>query len=283
MCTSDIFVNLIEKIDTLTFLSSRRQCVQVNGSCSSRETVVPGIPQGTVLRPTLFLLFICDLPECLVNECALFADDTSAYGVGKDSSQLCSTLSLDIKAASNWAKTWAMLFNAEKSEQLSITGKAQNSTSGRKDMETTKLPKLTTRKHLGISVNSTLSWTGHIKSVYISCARKIGMLKRLKRKLHPSAFKRIYRGAIRPKMEHACTEWSGRPTSKLVDLQRIFCRHHNIQLPSLQKKRFDHVALTLFFKVRLHQATNSEHCTSFCLPFILFGKSPTLFQQLTGS
>ena len=71
-----------------SFLSGRRQCVQVNGSCSSWQTVISGIPQGTVLGPTLFLLFI-DLPECLVNECALFADDTSAYGVGKDSSQLC--------------------------------------------------------------------------------------------------------------------------------------------------------------------------------------------------
>ena len=84
-----------------SFLSSHRQCVQVNGSCSSWETVISGIPQGTVLGPTLFLLFINDLPECLANECALFADDTSAYGVGKDSSQLCSTLSLDMKAASN--------------------------------------------------------------------------------------------------------------------------------------------------------------------------------------
>ena len=88
-----------------SFLSSSRQCVQVNGSCSSWETVISGIPQGTVLGPTRFLLFINDLPECLVNECALFADDTSAYGVG-DSSQLCSTLSLDMKAASIGQKRW---------------------------------------------------------------------------------------------------------------------------------------------------------------------------------
>ena len=90
----------------------------------------------------------------------------------------------------------------------------------------------------------------------LNCAGKIGMLKRLKWKLHPSAFKRIYTGAIRPKMEYACTVWSGRPTSKLVDLQRTFCRRHNIQLPSLQK-RFDYFTIALFFKVRIHQAPNS--------------------------
>ena len=149
-----------------------------------------------------------------------------------------------------------MFFNAEKSEHLSITGNAQNSNSCRIDMDTTEIPKVTTRKHLGISVNSTLSWSDHIKSVYINCARKIGILKRLKRKLHPWAIKRIYTGAIRPKMEYMYTVWSGGPTSKLVDLQRTFCRRHNIQLPSLQK-RFDYFTLALFLKVRIHQAPNS--------------------------
>ena len=65
------------------FLTARRQHIQVNGSCSSWETVISGIPQGTVLGPTLFLLFINDLPECLVSECAFFADDTSAYWRGE--------------------------------------------------------------------------------------------------------------------------------------------------------------------------------------------------------
>ena len=64
----------------------------------------------------------------------------------------------------------------KRSEHLSITGNAQNSNSCRIDMETTKIPKVTKHKHLGITVNSTLSWSDHIKSVYINCARKIGML-----------------------------------------------------------------------------------------------------------
>ena len=167
---------------------------------------------------------------------------------------------LDLKAASNWAKTWGMLFNAVKSDHLSITGNAQNSNSCRIDMETTKIPKVTTHKHLGITVNSTLSWSDHIKSVHITgnCARKIGMLKRLKRNLscifqHSNE---STREQFRPKMEYACTVWSGGPTSKLVDLQRTFCRRQSIQLPSLQKW-FDYFTLALFFKVRIPQAAIS--------------------------
>ena len=57
-----------------SFLTDRQQRVRVHGSESSWETVKSGIPQGTVLGPTLFLLYINDLPQSLLNECALFAD-----------------------------------------------------------------------------------------------------------------------------------------------------------------------------------------------------------------
>ena len=59
-----------------SFLERGQQQVLVNGSYSSRETVRSGIPQGTVLGPTLFLLFVNHLPKCLLTDCALFADDT---------------------------------------------------------------------------------------------------------------------------------------------------------------------------------------------------------------
>ena len=89
-----------------SFLTSRRQQVKVNGCYSSWDTVKSGIPQGTVLGPTLFLIFINDLPECISNESALFADDTTTYGMGKDQPTLCKSLLLDLDASSSWASTW---------------------------------------------------------------------------------------------------------------------------------------------------------------------------------
>ena len=235
-----------------SFLTRRQQRVQVNGSYSSWETVKSGIPQGTVLGPTLFLIFINDLPECLSNKSALFADDTTSYAMGKDSRHICSTLSLDMEKATDWAKTWGMLFNAEKSEHLPIT-RSGNSNSHRVDMENITIPKVTTHKHLGITLHRSLKWSHHVNNIYTSAARKIGILRRLKKKLHPLTFKRIYTGAIRPQMEYACAIWSGGPTAKLIQLQRKFCRRHGISLPSLQK-RFDYFTLNLFFKMHIQQA-----------------------------
>ena len=125
-----------------SFLVRRQQQVLVNGSYSSWETVRSGIPQGTVLGPTLFLIFVNDLPKCLSTDCALFADDTTTYAIGRDTQLICTNLSSDISAASNWAQSWGMLFNAEKSERLSISSNGCPD-SNEITMGNTKIPKVT--------------------------------------------------------------------------------------------------------------------------------------------
>ena len=245
-----------------SFLTNRRQQVRVHGAESSWETVKSGIPQGTALGPTLFLIYINDLPQSLSNECALFADDTTAYGLGKLPTTICSSLSLDMNSADDWAKTWGMLFNAEKSEHLSIT--QTSSHSGPLDshvtMRGTRIPRVTEHKHLGVTIHRSLKWTRHINNVYTACARRIGILRRLKKKLHPSTISRIYTAAVQPIMEYACAIWSGGPIAKLVKLQRSFCKCHNISLPPVQT-RFNYHTLMLFFKIRMQLSPqNLQNC-----------------------
>ena len=103
------------------------------------------------------------------------------------------------------------------------------------------------------SINSRLSWQDHIDHVYTDCARKIGILRRLQRKLGSRALRKIFIGAIRPRLEYACPVWSGGNTSKLVKLQELFCCRHQIVLPQLQQ-RFDYHTLVLFFKIKSNSA-----------------------------
>ena len=93
------------------FLSNRLQCVKVNGCQSEWQTPKSGISQGTV---SLVLAFVNDLPLCLHNDCSIFANDTTSYAIGPNINSTCSALLLDPTAASSWAKTWGMFFNAEK-------------------------------------------------------------------------------------------------------------------------------------------------------------------------
>ena len=222
-----------------SFLMDRQQRVRVNGCLSTSKSPKSGIPQGTVLGPVLFLVYINDLPCSISSDCSIFADDTSVYNTGSKPPSICSMLSKDLNYAADWAAEWGMLFNAEKSEHLAISTRKSDITSPHVTMNGTQIPQVTSHKHLGVNFNNTLSWQQHVDKVYTSCARRIGMIRRLRRKLHPVVLKRIYLGAVLPKLEYACPVWCGGPTQKLIKMHANFCRRNGTALPSLQT-RFDY-------------------------------------------
>ena len=94
------------------FLNDRRQKVAINGQNSSELPVTSGIPQGSVLGPTLFLAYINDLPKSVTFHTSLFADDTSIYKV-VNSAQQKDSFQSDIKALETWTCEWCMKFNVD--------------------------------------------------------------------------------------------------------------------------------------------------------------------------
>ena len=83
------------------FLRNRKQRVVLNGQCSSWADVNAGVPQGSILGPLLFLIYINDLPDGLKSECKLFADDTSLFSVANDINTSASDLNKDLEKIGN--------------------------------------------------------------------------------------------------------------------------------------------------------------------------------------
>ena len=240
------------------FLQSRKQCVQIDGQKSSWQVTKSGIPQGTVLGPTLFLIYINDFPSCIDNDVSIFADDTTVYTIGLPINQNATAISLtaDLNNADLWARIWGMLFNADKSEILSIRSQRAAASLQESDpvihpisMNGVRVPACQKHKHLGVVINNSLSWSDHIDDVFTKCARHVGIVNSLRKKLSKRCLTRIYKGYIRPRLEYACAVWSGGNTSKLLKLQQKFCRQHQVQLPNLSN-RFKFHTLTLFYKIR---------------------------------
>ena len=108
MGVSGQLLNLLEN-----YLTNRHQRVLLNGQNSAWAPVLAGVPQGSILGPLLFLIYINDLPNGLKANAKLFADDTSLFTIVKDKQESADILSNDLLTISKWAFNWKMLFNPD--------------------------------------------------------------------------------------------------------------------------------------------------------------------------
>ena len=99
------------------FLINRKQRVVLNGQCWSWVDIRAEIPQGSVLGPLLFLIYVNDLTNGLKSECKLFADDTSLFSVAHDLNASASDINNDLKLISDWTFQWKKNFNPDPSKQ----------------------------------------------------------------------------------------------------------------------------------------------------------------------
>ena len=105
-------LNLLED-----FLKERKQRVVLNGQVSTWKNINAGVPQGSILGPLLFLIYINDLTEGLTTNVKLFADDTSLFSVVHDTQTSANDLNKDLKIINNWAFQWKMNFNPDPTKQ----------------------------------------------------------------------------------------------------------------------------------------------------------------------
>ena len=187
------------------FVIGRIQQVLLDGTHSSTCDVDSGVPQGTVLGPLLFLIFINDLPEYVTSNARLFADDCLLYRVinnNNDQHQLQN----DIQQLEIWEKKWQMQFNADKCLTIHLTKKRKtaefNYTLHNYIPEVTK-----DSKYLGVTFSSNLSWNSHINNISAKANRTIGFLRR---NIHSC-----------PSIEYASSVWDPYTRNNIQQLEAI--------------------------------------------------------------
>lgn len=195
------------------FLANRKQRVVINGNASDWSNVISGIPQGSILGPILFIIYINDLPEIVDSTCRLFADDTKLYKVINNNTDQTS-LQDDINSFCNWSKDWLLRFNVNKCKVLHIGNKEYDFTYQMFDKQDnySDIVMADTEKDLGIHFTNTLSFDKHINTIVNKANSIIGLVKRNFTFMDKSTFTQLYKALIRPHLDYGNIIWY--PTTK---------------------------------------------------------------------
>ena len=242
------------------FLTGRRQRVAVNGSYSDWIAVLSGIPQGSVLGPLLFVIFINDLPDCVRSSIYLFADDTKIYRrVSSKEDQ--DELQADLDSLQEWSNRWLLKFHPEKCKTMSIKTPHKSILESSYHMTKTvnnitseiELEKVSQEKDLGVLTDQHLNFEEHLNQKANKANQMMGLIRRSFHYLDTQTFRWLFKALVRPHLEYAQAVWSPlrkkdvntlenvqRRATKLIPGLRDLSypeRLRNIDIPTLAYRR----------------------------------------------
>ena len=173
------------------------------GTYSTWGFLKAGVPQGSILGPLLFLIFINDIVTDIGSNIRLFADDTSLYIIVENPASAAVTLNQDLMKIGEWANTWLVKFNPNKTESLIMSRRSGRTNHPAVLMLDQAVPEVEYHKHLGIFLTNDLSWHKHIDHVTSKAWKRINIMKSLKYTLDRASLETIYLAFIRPILEYS--------------------------------------------------------------------------------
>jgi hypothetical protein len=191
------------------YLQDRKIRVTINGQCSGWRDTNAGVPQGSILGPLLFLVFINDITTNIESEIHLFADDTSLMDIIDDHIASYSKLNRDLVRLSTWASNWLVTFNAAKTVYLKVSRKTNPHPKPTLLLDGVTIIEVQTHKHLGLTFNNTLTWSDHIANLVSKASRCVGLLRRISRDVPRQCLDTLYKAMILPIMEYADVIFDG--------------------------------------------------------------------------
>jgi hypothetical protein len=205
------------------WLLNRYQRVCYGRGMSRWSRVTSGIPQGSVLGPILFIMFIDDLDEGVVGRLLKFADDTKIYG-GVSSMDGRMSLQRDLDRLVEWSERWQMKFNVEKCKVMHLGSRnmGHNYSMNNKVLKVVK-----EEKDLGVLITSDLKVSVHCNHAYQRASRVLGMIGRNIEFKSPSIMISLYKSLVRPHLEYGVVAWSPhyeRDKQRLERVQHRFTR-----------------------------------------------------------
>jgi hypothetical protein len=286
------------------FLSGRRQRVVVNGKLSSWTYILSGIPQGSVLGPILFVIFINDLPDVVSSTSKIFADDTKlfrAIRIIEDHD----VLQQDLDNLVEWSNKWQLGFNETKCKSLHLGSSNQRLNY---HMNSQILEDTRNERDLGVYVDEELQFHDHVSKAVAKASRLLGLTRATFTCLDNVTMPRLFTTMVRPHLEYGNVIWHPRFRRDSVEIEKVQRRAtklipeikhlpydkrlRSLKLPSLQHRRrrgdmiqtykilneIDRIDSTLFFDISAASVTRG-HSQKIVKKHARLGSRQSVFSQ----
>ena len=211
-----------------SYLSGRMQAVNINSTLSHFKNIEIGVPQGSILGPLLFIIFVNSLPDSIHNgcKCVMYADDTTLLLNSSDPNTLQNDLNSNLGRIADWFQANKLTLNIKKTK-LMLFGSKQ-SLHKFKDVSLiyngVSIERVEKFKYLGVTFDPQLSWNDHVNYLSSIISKRIGVIYRVKHYLPNKIINMLAQALVFPHFDYCSSVWSN------------FSMHHSNELQILQNR-----------------------------------------------
>ena len=235
-----------------SYLTNRTQFVSYNGTNSRTLSITTGVPQGSILGPLLFIIYMNDIHNASSKfHAILFADDTNltstlcSFDVNIDNNcnslQLSTNINKELKNIQIWLKINKLSLNVKKTKFMIFHHRQRNIENliPQLNLNEQIIERVTDFDFLGLTIDQHLTWNGHVQKISNKISRSLGIMCKLKRFLPQNILKILYNSLILPHLQYCILSW-GFKSDRIFKLQKravriITCSKYNAQRDPLLK------------------------------------------------
>ena len=206
-----------------SYLSNRKQFVVIDNNRSENLDILCGVPQGSVLGPLLFILYINDIVKVSEKlKLVLFADDTNVFCSGKNIDEMLKELQDEMERIKRWFNINKLSLNLNKTK-IMLFGKHKSNINVKLVIDGVNIERVKETKFLGVIIDEKISWKYHIRNVQLKISKNTGILYKAKQFLNRASLRIIYCSFILPHLSYCAEIWGNNYKSAikpLINLQK---------------------------------------------------------------
>ena len=245
-----------------SFLENREQRVHFNGNVSRYGILKAGVPQGSVLGPLLFCLFINDLPIYITNKkisCDMFADDTTLSASGKSIEAVTNALQKSLDKTHCWCLSNRMVLNPSKTKYMIITSRQKHQLrllSLSLSLDTVPIQRVSEPKVLGVIIDEQLDWNSHTNKICQKLSSNLFLLSKLRHFVDTQTCKIFFNAHILSHINYASTLWDGCSEANFKRVNSLYRRASKLMITNKSLSTDEKMKMLDFLPLRKHLELN---------------------------